>query len=254
MRRDRPPLILNYHGVADVHPDRPRSGSFVRPVDLRRQIEKLRAWGHELVTFGELGERLESGEAANCVALTFDDGIADEGEGILSTLRETGATGTVFAVFGWLGKPWPWVPSARIMTAEELRELARAGIEIGAHTVTHPDLTTLSYAEARSELERSRVALEEILEAPVTVAAYPYGYATAETRRACRDAGFRFACRAQGWGSWDDPFDLPRIGVGNGSTLLSLRLKRNPRYRGLFELPPVRAAQRVRHEWLRLTR
>jgi peptidoglycan/xylan/chitin deacetylase (PgdA/CDA1 family) len=246
--------VLNYHGVADVHPDRPRSGSFVRPVDLRRQIEKLRAWGHELVTFGELGERLAAGDATSCAALTFDDAIADDGEGLLSTLRETGATGTVFAVSGWLGKPCPWVPWARIMTVDELRDVARAGIEIGAHTVTHPDLTALSYEEARSELEQSKRALEAILGAPVTVAAYPYGYARAETRRACRDAGFRFACRAQGWGSWDDLFDLPRIGVGNGSTLLSLRLKRNPRYRGVFDLRPVRAAQRVRHEWLRLTR
>src|ERR1700752_4406277 len=118
MTRDRLPLVLNYHGGGDIHPDRPRSGSFVRPVDLRRQIEKLRAWGHELVTFGELGEGLGAGDAANCVALTFDDAIAAEGEWMLSTLRDTGATGTVFAVTDWLGKPCPWVPWARIMTAE----------------------------------------------------------------------------------------------------------------------------------------
>lgn len=254
MSRTRPPLALNYHGIVDVPVRRPGSGLFVRPADLRRHIEKLRKWGHELVTFGELAERAAAGEADRCVALTFDDAVADEGEGILETFRATGAVGTVFAVSGWLGKPCPYAPWVRVMTADELRELAAAGIEVGAHSVTHPDLTSLSYQEARQELEQSKLDLEAILGKPVTVAAYPFGYANGETRRACRDAGFRFACRARGEGSWDDPYDLPRLGMGNGSTLLSLWLKRDPRYRGVFDRWAVRAGKRALKQWHSLTR
>jgi peptidoglycan/xylan/chitin deacetylase (PgdA/CDA1 family) len=252
--RSYPPLALNYHGVVDFPLHAPLSWLFVRPVDLRRHIEKLQEWGHELVTFGELATRAAAGDAGNCVALTFDDGVADEGEGLLSTMRATGATGTVFAVSGWLGRPCPYAPTTQIATAAELLELAEAGIEIGAHTVTHPDLTRLSYEEARRELEQSKVELEEILERPVTVAAYPFGRATAETRQACRDAGFRFACRSEGRGSWGDPYDVPRFGMGNGSTVVSLRLKRNPRARRILDWPAVGVAQAMLREWQALAR
>jgi peptidoglycan/xylan/chitin deacetylase (PgdA/CDA1 family) len=248
-----PPLALNYHGVLDVPVDAPMGWLFVRPRDLRRHIERLQGWGHELVTFGELARRALHGEANGCVSLTFDDGVADDGA-LLQTLRETGAAATVFAVSGWLGRPCPYAPSTRIVTAEELRQLAAAGIEIGAHSVTHPDLSALSYEDARKELVDSKAALETVLELPVTVAAYPFGRATAETRRACCDAGFLFACRSEGRGSWDDRYDIPRFGMGNGSTVLSLRLKRDPRYSGILDRRTVHAAQRVLKKWQLLTR
>ena len=75
------------------------------------------------------------------------------------------------------------------MTAEELRDLRAAGVEIGAHSVTHPDLSALPYERAREELAEGKRQLEAVLEEPVEVAAYPFGRATEETARACRDAG-----------------------------------------------------------------
>ena len=95
------------------------------------------------------------------------------------------------------------------MSRGELRALHGAGIEIGAHSVTHPDLSTLTYEEAKAELERSKRELEEMLGAPVEVAAYPYGRASAETVRAARDAGFRAACAARA-AAPGRPHHLPR--------------------------------------------
>ena len=129
------------------------------------------------------------------------------------------------------------------MNEEEVRALSADGVEIGAHTVTHPDLTTLRYEEARSELEASKRDLEALLEVPIDVAAYPFGRATAETARACRDAGFRAACRVSGEGSWSDPYNLPRQDMHNGSTLLGLRLKRDDRYQSVMRFLPARAAR-----------
>ncbi len=86
----------------------------------------------------------------------------------------------MFVVSGWLGKPHRSAPSVRVVSADELRALHGAGIEIGAHSVTHPDLSTLTYEEAKSELEQSKRDLERELDAPVEVAAYPYGRASAE--------------------------------------------------------------------------
>lgn len=235
-----PPLALAYHGVADVPIREDPEHLFVRPQDLRRQIEKLRKWGYELVTFGELARAVAEDGGAGKAALTFDDGLVDNLE-----LGGFGAPATVFVVSSWLGQPHPAAPWTRIVTAEELQELHAAGIEIGGHSATHADLSELSYDGALEELSRGKRELEEVLGEPVEVAAYPYGRANGDTIRAARDAGFRAACAATARGSWTDPHHLPRQDMDNGCTLLGLRLKREDRYETLMKLRPARAARRL---------
>jgi peptidoglycan/xylan/chitin deacetylase (PgdA/CDA1 family) len=249
-----PPLALAYHGVADVALARDPYGLFVRPRDLRRQIATLARWGYRLVAFGELAARVQRGQGRGYAALTFDDGFADNLTELLPLLQDTGAPATVFAVSGWLGRPHPYAPHTRILTAEELRELHVNGVEIGGHTVTHPDLTTLTAGGARAELERGREQLEAILGSPVTVAAYPFGRAGPDTIAACAAAGFKAACRTSGTGSWTAPLNLPRQDMDNGCTLVSLRLKRANQYEALMRFRAGRAARRTVRLWRRVTR
>ena len=240
-----PPLALAYHGVAEVPLDRDPDALFVAPADLRRQIARLRRWGYRLVSFGDLARAVAGGGGSGSAALTFDDGLVDNLETLAPLLAELGAPATVFVVSGWLGQPHPAASWTRIVTAEELRELRAAGVEIGAHSVTHPDLSALTYEQAHEELANAKRQLEAVLQAPVEVAAYPFGSATEETARACRDAGFRAACVATGRGDWGDPFLIPRQDMENGSTLLGLRLKRAGRYELLMRFAPARAARRL---------
>jgi peptidoglycan/xylan/chitin deacetylase (PgdA/CDA1 family) len=235
-----PPLALAYHGVADVPIREDPEHLFVRLEDLERQIGKLRAWGYELVTFGELARAVAETGGAGLAALTFDDGLVDN---LKLAVLDTPAT--VFVVSGWLGQPHPAAPWTRIVTAEELRELRADGLEIGGHSATHADLSVLAYDDALAELRRGKQELEDVLGEPVEVAAYPYGRANADTIRAARDAGFRAACAATARGSWTDPHHLPRQDMDNGCTLLGLRLKRDDRYETLMKLRPARAARRV---------
>lgn len=240
-----PPLALAYHGVAEVPLGRDPDALFVAPEDLRRQIARLREWGYRLVSFGDLAGEVAGRGGSGSAALTFDDGLVDNLETLVPLLAEVGAPATVFVVSGWLGGAHPAATWTRIVTAEELRALRAAGVEIGAHSVTHADLSALSYEQAREDLADSRRQLEAVLEEPVEVAAYPFGRATGETARACRDAGFRAACVATGRGDWSDPHLLPRQDMENGSTLLGLRLKRAGRYEPLMRFRPARAARRL---------
>lgn len=241
-----PPLALVYHGVADVPLRVDRHRLFVRPDDLRRQLDRLRTWGYRLVTFGELARRVANGEAAGHASLTFDDGLADNLDALVPLLEGEGAPATVFVVTGWLGQEHPAAPWARIVTADEVRALDAAGLEIGAHSVTHPDLSVLSYDGALRELEESKSTLAAMLGRPVEVAAYPYGRATAETIRACRDAGFSAACRISGQGSWNEPLNLPRQDMDNRCTMIGFRLKRDDRYEPLMRRRAARLARSVR--------
>jgi peptidoglycan/xylan/chitin deacetylase (PgdA/CDA1 family) len=242
--RALPPLALAFHGVADVPLRQDPQGLFVAPDELRRHVRRLRDWGYRLVTFGRLAELAAGGGAAGHAALTFDDGLVDNLETLVPLLAEEEAPATVFVVSGWLGMPYPWGGWARIVTEQELRELAASGVEIGAHSCNHDDLSGLGYEQARADLEECKRGLEEMV-GPVETAAYPFGRANEDTIRACRDAGFRAACRISGEGSWSEPHNLPRQDMLNHSSALGLRLKRDDLYEPLMRFPPARAARRA---------
>jgi peptidoglycan/xylan/chitin deacetylase (PgdA/CDA1 family) len=86
----------------------------------------------------------------------------------------------------------------RALTHDEIRQLAEGGlIEVGAHTVNHPALSTLSPPDQITEIVESKRQLESILNRPVTSFAYPYGTKddyTGESVKAVRQAGFTCAC------------------------------------------------------------
>jgi peptidoglycan/xylan/chitin deacetylase (PgdA/CDA1 family) len=240
-----PPLALAYHGVVDVPAGPDPNGLFVSPREFKRHVGRLRAWGYTLTTFGELAALAADGAADGHAALTFDDGLADNLHTLAPLLAELDAPATVFAVSDWLGRPHPDARWTRLLTEDELRELARAGVEIGSHGASHRDLGSADYEEALTELARSREALSEVIGAPVDVAAYPYGRASGAAREACRAAGYRAACRSTAAGSWSDPYNLPRQDMEPGSTLLGLRLKRADRYEQLMRLRAARALRRA---------
>lgn len=250
--RALPPLALAFHGVSDVPLRRDPQGLFVSPDELRRHLTRLREWDYRLVTFGELASLASRRRADAHAALTFDDGLVDNLETLVPLLREEQVPATVFVVSGWLGEPYPWADWTRIVTREELRELA-ASVEIGAHSTKHDDLSALSFEDARDDLAASKRALEDVV-GPVETAAYPFGRASEATIRACREAGFAAACRISGEGSWDDPHNLPRQDMLNRSSSLGLRLKRDGLYEPLMRFAPARAARRASRVAKRMAR
>ncbi|MDX6504082.1 MAG: hypothetical protein QOE29_1207 [Gaiellaceae bacterium] len=110
-------------------------------------------------------------------------------------------------------------PADELLSEPELLELAgAAGIEIGAHTVTHPRLADLSPEDQRYEIEESKRRLEEILRHPVTSFAYPHGSRgdySAETSAIVASAGFASACVAHGGlvAPATSRFAIPRVPV-----------------------------------------
>ena len=250
MALTRPPLALCYHGVADVPLLQDRSRLFVRPEDLRHQIDTLRRWGYRLVTFGELALRARDREADGLAALTFDDGLVDNCTVLAPLLAAASIPATLFVVTEWLGRPHPDAPWTRVMTAEELRRLSQAGIEVGGHSTRHDHLPDLGPGAAEGDMRRCRSVLEAMLDRPVTVFAYPYGGATDETIAACAAAGYRAACRSAGAGDWHQPLNLPRQDMQNRDSALGLWLKRHGRYEPVVRTRPGMAARRA----LRLAR
>jgi hypothetical protein len=109
------------------------------------------------------------------------------------------------------------LPTDLMMTSDQLRRLYAAGIELGAHTVTHPILVKLTPAAAAEELRASRARLEAIVGAPVRYFAYPNGrpgedYDGVHVAMA-RDCGFEaaFSTRRGACAATSDRWQLPRF-------------------------------------------
>lgn len=125
-------------------------------------------------------------------------------------------------------------PADLMMTSGQVLELHRLGIEIGAHTVTHPILARLGVEEARHEVESGKRSLEALIGEPVRLFAYPngkpgtdYGPQAVEI---VREAGFSAAV-STAWGTCtaaSDRFQLPRFTPWDRTRLkFGLRMVRN---------------------------
>jgi peptidoglycan/xylan/chitin deacetylase (PgdA/CDA1 family) len=125
------------------------------------------------------------------ILLTFDDAYRDLATYGLPLLCKYGFTGTVFVVTDQIGGTNAWdlhlgLSEQPLMSEDEIREWARHGIEFGAHTRTHADLTKATPEEIAEEMRVSRQRLEDILGMPVSSLAYPYGYYTAQIAEVAR--------------------------------------------------------------------
>ena len=124
-------------------------------------------------------------------------------------------------------------PRDLMMRAEHVRALKSAGMEIGAHSVSHPILAKLSRADAEREIVESGRHLAEILREPTRLFAYPNGkpgldYAP-EHVEMVRKAGYRSAfATIPGMASVrSDRYQVPRIAPwGRNPRGFSLRLAR----------------------------
>ncbi|MEJ7787351.1 MAG: polysaccharide deacetylase family protein [Solirubrobacteraceae bacterium] len=223
-RGSRPPFVLCYHGVGPVNP-RDNHGLTLPAELFERHLDVIAAQAYRTVHVSELWDRIASGTDANGLgALTIDDGLAAGTAIIADILRRRNLTATVYVPTGLLGQPHPHLPQARIVDRAELLELARAGLEIGAHSVDHPDLRTLSHTGVLDQLRGSRETLEDLLGRPVTTMAYPFGSFDAHTMAAARQAGYLSACSCSGPGPWR-AYALPREPVYPSTTPFRLRLK-----------------------------
>ena len=119
-------------------------------------------------------------------------------------------------LIGWAElAPATWA-QLRPMSENELRKLAGNGlVEIGAHSLTHPALSSLPPELQAHELSASKARLEKILGTRVRGCSYPQGRSSVDVQRRAREAGYDFACGsvASAVGSRSNLFHLPRVSV-----------------------------------------
>jgi peptidoglycan/xylan/chitin deacetylase (PgdA/CDA1 family) len=116
------------------------------------------------------------------------------------------------------------------LTWDDVREMSRAGVNFGAHTLDHPILSRVDPVEARRQIRESKRKIESALGSEVAAFAYPNGSATdfdAVTEKIVQEEGFSFAVTtiAGANDSETNPFRLHRVGMwGDDPSLSAARL------------------------------
>jgi peptidoglycan/xylan/chitin deacetylase (PgdA/CDA1 family) len=214
-----PVIVLFYHRIAD---DRANSWTLSHRTFFR-QMGWLRAH-FELVSLAEAQRRVLQGvNRRPCVSITFDDGYADNCREAIPWLVKERVPCTYFVTLQNVlsGQPFAHDPAQGRQfppnTIEELRAMAAAGIEIGAHTYTHPDLAQITdRRQLHSEVVLAGRHLQQVLGRPVRYFAFPFGQPanlSREAFRLARQAGYEAVCSAYGGYNFpgDDAFHLLRI-------------------------------------------
>lgn len=176
--------VLLYHHVGPPQPGTPASLT-VSPAKFERQVRWLARRGYRGICSTDwLRWRNEGrGLPGKPLLFTFDDGYADLAEYALPVLRQYAFGASVYIVTEQLGGKSAWDEASgcgtnRLMTADQIRFWAAQGIEFGAHSRTHADLTTLTPERLEEEVMGSKVDLEMLLGEPVRSFAYPFGFHT----------------------------------------------------------------------------
>jgi peptidoglycan/xylan/chitin deacetylase (PgdA/CDA1 family) len=196
--------VLIYHHVKSLKPtdNAIERGLTVLPGEFRAQLNVLVKNHYHLVSAAALVGYLRSGGSlpSKPVVLTFDDGYIDMFGTAYQLLRTMHLTATFFIVPGFLD-------TRRYLSWKQVEQMAAAGMDIEAHSMTHPDLTTVPAAQLWGEVAQSRHVLEQRLHKAVRAFAYPYGAYNASVLRAVSKAGYwgAFTTR-QGW--WENRSQL----------------------------------------------
>ena len=281
--------ILRYHAICGAEGYAYADPAIcTSPAAFERHIQYLSA-NYSVLPLVQIVRRLRTGRPlpANCVALTFDDGYADN-FAAAEILRRHGVSGTFYITAGCMAGDGPFWPAeirgliramrdevvrlstyrgtidiplrneleraAAIRTLtrlfkthpipvrerlrdqlraaagaprlecymlrwDQIADMTRLGMTIGAHTLTHPNLPSAGSTDATAEVTGSKRRLEDAIGQPVTMFSYPNGgverYYTSELQRLVRRAGFTAAATSRNGfaGPESDLYALERIQV-----------------------------------------
>jgi peptidoglycan/xylan/chitin deacetylase (PgdA/CDA1 family) len=148
----------------------------------RCDMAMLHQKGYRTLPLAEAAQLIRQGRPfpPRAFVLTFDDGYRSVYEKAFPVLQRYAMSATVFVTTG-LQRPdgpaerLPAGGNQPMLSWDEIGEMHDWGVEIGAHSCTHPDLTRLPPERIEAELRDSKAIIEDMLGEAVRSFAYPYG-------------------------------------------------------------------------------
>jgi peptidoglycan/xylan/chitin deacetylase (PgdA/CDA1 family) len=225
--------IFMYHNIARA----PRGvrllrSLYVTPASFTRQMWLLARLGYKGLSMSAAMPYLRGEKQGPVAVITLDDGYVDNLEAALPVLQRYAFTATCYAVSSTTGRYNEWDAERLgvrkpLMSRDQLRSWRDGGMEVGAHTRTHPRLTGCDDAALRDEVLGSKKELEDRIGSPVTQFCYPYGDVDDRVADSACEAGFEAATTTHRGRATPgtDLFRLPRVQVARHHMLPQFAMK-----------------------------
>lgn len=207
---DDPVPILMYHVTKAPPAGTPYPELWVTPADFKGQMQWLADNGWTGITMAQLFNYWDEGYKLpeKPVVISFDDGYPSHVKVARPVLAGHHWPGVLFLELQNVGNPETG------LTASMVKKLQAAGWELGSHTITHPDLTSLSGAAMEEEVAGSRRQISRKFDVPIDFFCYPAGRYNDATVAAVKAAGYKGAVTTvEGVASPEQPLELRRIRI-----------------------------------------
>ncbi|MBE6071477.1 MAG: polysaccharide deacetylase family protein [Clostridium butyricum] len=204
--------VLYYHSV------NPNSTNevIITPSLLREHLSYLKNEGYISLTISDVQNYLINNKPIpeKSILITFDDGYMDNYYYAFPILKELNLNATIFCITNVLDGSY-------YLSEDAIKEMSDYGLDIQSHTVSHPNLDKLSYADQLNEMINSKKTLEKLTGKDVYSIAYPFGDFNSDTVKAAKEAGYTLGFTTnRGLSDRDDnPLKLDRIYVSSNYDL-----------------------------------
>ena len=222
--------ILMYHSIASMPKSTVMRSLHVPPRRFKFQMWMLKILGYQGLSIRELKPYLDGDKNGKVVGITFDDGYQNILLNAAPILKKYNFSATCFIVSQRIGTSNTWdfdkgITQSPLMTESDINKWLNLGMDIGAHTKTHVDLTKVSEKSAQREISDCKTELEKIFKIPITDFCYPFGHFNKLLANITKKSGYLSASSMMRGrtNSQTDRFELPRIPI-NHRTLAHLFL------------------------------
>ena len=211
-----------YHSIELMPKKTVMRSLHVPPRRFQFQMWMLKILGYKALSLKNLKPYLDGEKHGKVVGITFDDGYRNNLINAAPVLTKYNFSATCYIVSESIGTSNTWdldkgITQRALMNVDEINEWLNLGMDIGAHTKTHVDLTLVSEKQALIEIGDCKTELEKKFHVPVNDFCYPFGHFNAAVCNITKDSGYVSATSMKRGrvNSKSDMHILPRIPINH---------------------------------------
>jgi peptidoglycan/xylan/chitin deacetylase (PgdA/CDA1 family) len=214
--------ILMYHSIESMPKSTVMRSLHVPPSRFKFQMWMLKILGYQGLSLNKLKPYLDGEKQGKVVGITFDDGYQNNLTNAAPILKKYNFTATCYIVTEHMGLSNKWdldnkITQRPLMSETEIKKWINLGMDIGAHTKNHFDLTNISYQDAQKEISDCKTDLEKRFNVPVFDFCYPFGRFNELVCKMTKDSGYLSATTMQRGrvNAQSNRYILPRIPINH---------------------------------------
>ena len=190
--------ILMYHSI-ELMPKTTTMRSLHVPIRrFKFQMWLLKVLGYKGLSIRELKPYLDGEKSGKVVGITFDDGYQNNLINAAPVLKKYNYSATCYLVNHCIGTSNTWdsdqdITQRPLMKVNEIKNWLDLGMDIGAHSQTHVDLTIIDEQQAQKEINGCKTELEKLFNMSIVDFCYPFGCFNESVCKITNNAGYSTA-------------------------------------------------------------